>query len=147
MGIAGFLSKKSATAGPGWQEPEEQGACRRVLPFGELASSCAASSAATASARLRAARSERRSPVSVSESRRDVRWNNVAPMLLSRRDIAFDSVALERPRAFDAAVKERCSTPTANMAQASKSGRRIMETIRFTVYFSLNDTYRSLSFP
>src|SRR3546814_2828087 len=66
----------------------------------------------------------RRSPVSVSESRRDVRWNNVAPMLLSRRDIAFDTVALERPSALAAAVKERCSTTAANMAQASKSDRK-----------------------
>src|SRR3546814_11489904 len=106
----------------------------------------AASSAAPSSARIRAARSERRSPVSVSESRRDVRWNNVAPMLLSRRDIAFDTVALERPSALAAAVKERCSTTAANMAQASTTGRRMMDTIRFNVAYSRNAKHRYITF-
>src|SRR3546814_18914552 len=139
MVMAGYCSRKSATAGATCKRPKDIGAASRIVPLGELASSCAASSAATASARIRAARSERRSPVSVSESRRDVRWNHVAPMLLSRRDIAFDTVALERPSALTAAVKERCSTTAANMAQASKSGRRIMETIRLNVSYSRYD--------
>src|SRR3546814_14187680 len=122
------------------------GAASRIVRVGELAASCAASSAATASARIRAARSERRSPVSVSESRRDVRWNNVAPMLLSRRDIAFDTVALERPSALAAAVTARCSTTASTMAQASKSGRRIMATIRCNVPYSCNDNDRYIAF-
>src|SRR3546814_9868795 len=78
MVMAGYCSRKSATAGGTSKRPKDIGAASRIVPLGELASSCAASSAATASARIRAARSERRSPVSVSESRRDVRWNNVA---------------------------------------------------------------------
>src|SRR3546814_5825574 len=103
--LAEYCARKAATAGATCTSAKDIGAASRIVPVGELASSCAASSAATASARIRAARSERRSPVSVSESRRDVRWNNVAPKLLSRRDIALDTVALARPSDMAAAVK------------------------------------------
>src|SRR3546814_14688162 len=110
--LAEYCARKAATAGATCTSAKDIGAASRIVPVGELASSCAASSAATASARIRAARSERRTPVSVSDSRRDVRWNNVAPMLLSRRANAFDTVALERPRALDsgrASGRERVS--------------------------------------
>src|SRR5690348_2602383 len=83
---------------------------------------------------MRAALLATRRPVSVSARRRDVRFSNDAPIRSSKRAIAFDAVAFDRPSSAAARAKEPVSATFANTAQASRSGRcgmEIPETMNF----------------
>ena len=116
---------QAATAVATKRMPKVIGAAIRTSPAGALAASRACSSAARASATILPARSASAAPLSVSDSRREVRWNRVVPSDASSRLTALLTVALLTPIASAAAEKERCSTTPAKIAQASKSGRRI----------------------
>ncbi len=100
----------SASTGARWRMPKVSGAATRTSPAGALAASSAASSAAWPSARMRWACSASAWPLSVSVSRREVRWNSEVPSRASSRVIALDTVALETPSASAAPLNERCST-------------------------------------
>ena len=65
----------------------------------------------------------RRRPASVRASWREVRWNSRAPIRVSSRPTAFETVPFERPRSAAAGTNEPVSATLAKMAQASKSGR------------------------
>src|SRR3954452_4227957 len=73
---------------------------------------------------MRAALAAAARPISLSASRRDVRWNRLAPSRVSRRLTALETVAFEVPKSAAARANEPVSATLANMAQASKSGRR-----------------------
>src|SRR4051812_18190167 len=62
--------------------------------------------------------------MSVNDRCRDVRLSSEAPIRVSKRAMAFETVALDRPRSAAALEKEPVSATLAKTAQASRSGRR-----------------------
>src|SRR4051794_8523507 len=73
---------------------------------------------------MRAALTAAARPTSLKASRREVRWNRLAPSRASSRLTALETVAFERLRSAAARANDPVSATLANMAQASKSGRR-----------------------
>src|SRR5919112_5245878 len=73
-------------------------------------------------------------PISLSASRREVRWNKLAPSRASRRLTALETVAFEVPRSAAARANEPISATLAKMAQASRSGKRGIGTFRNGVF-------------
>jgi hypothetical protein len=98
------------------------GTASRTSPRGATDCDNVSFSAASPSARRRAARSDNLCPASVKASRREVRLNSRAPSRSSSRLTAFDTVALDRASSAEAAAKDRNSTTFAKIASASKSG-------------------------
>src|SRR3954447_17554715 len=75
---------------------------------------------------MRAAFTAAARPTSLKASRRDVRWNRLAPRRASSRLTALETVAFEAPSSAAARENEPDSATLAKMAQASRSGRRVM---------------------
>jgi hypothetical protein len=123
---------------PTCSTPNDIGAAILIRPRG--AADCASPSASTASAsaRIWAARTDRTRPVSVNDNRREVRWNRRSPRRPSRREMAFDTVALESWRSAAAPAKEPVSATLAKMAHASRSGSCGID--------SGNDVFRAVLF-
>src|SRR3954465_4962075 len=75
---------------------------------------------------MRAALTAAARPTSLKASRREVRWNRLAPSRASSRLTALETVAFERLRSAAARANDPVSATLAKMAQASRSGRRGM---------------------
>ncbi len=106
--------------------PKDIGAASRTRPRGATDCDMASASTASASARRSAAPVEAARPVSVRARRREVRFSREAPIRASSRPMAFETVALDRPRSAAVRANEPVSATLANTAQASRSGRRGM---------------------
>src|SRR5258708_2203406 len=117
------------------------GAASRTRPRTADDRASASSSAASPSARMCEARSNRCRPASVNAIRRDVRLNNRVLSFASTLLTAFETVALESFSSAAAAAKERVSATFAKIAKPSRSGSFDMsnpETIDFdNFYFQL----------
>src|SRR5712671_4586300 len=117
------------------------GAASRTRPRTADDRASASSSAASPSARMCKARSDRCRPASVNAIRRDVRLNNRVLSFASTLLTAFETVALESFSSAAAAAKERVSATFAKIAKPSRSGScdmSIHETIDFdNFYFQL----------
>lgn len=122
---AGYSRKKAGRIGATCITPKVIGAASRTSPRGSAAPAVARASAASPSARMRAAPSLAACPASVRASFRDVRLNRRAPIRSSSRLTAFETVAFDRPSSAAARPNEPVSTTLANTAQASKSGSLI----------------------
>src|SRR5690242_5602994 len=123
--------------------PKVMGTASRTSPRGVEDCNSASLSAASPSARRRAARSASFCPASVSASLREVRLNSRAPSRSSSRPTALETVALDSASSTAAAAKERNSTTFAKIAKASKSGsfamgtrlRSLLETMNFNSFY------------
>src|SRR5215218_368575 len=102
------------------------GPARRTSPRGVADCAVTSASAASPSARMRAAFTAAARPTSLKASRREVRWNRLAPSRASSRLTALETVAFERLRSAAARANDPVSATLAKMAQASRSGRRGM---------------------
>ena len=102
---SGYSARNSGRSGATSLRPKDIGTARRTSPRGLADWAWASLSAASPSARMRAARSSRSCPASVSASRREVRLNSRAPSLFSSLAMALDTVALESSRSLAAARK------------------------------------------
>src|SRR5690348_9016315 len=114
------------------------GAASRTNPRGTVACASAASSTASPSARICAARPTSCRPASVRAIRRDVRLNNRVFSFLSTLLTAFETVALESFSSAAAAANERVSATLAKIAKPSRSGNLDIsnpETISFDNFY------------
>ena len=110
LGIGG---QELRQAGAMWRNPNDIGAASRTRPRGTAELAWASASAASPSARIRAARTASTRPASVSAKRRDVRWISRSPSRASSRCTAFDTVAPDRPSSTAAAANEPVSATLA----------------------------------
>src|SRR5882724_10249674 len=116
------MARNSGNSGATCSSPKDMGAASRTSPRGIVACTSAASSTASPSARICAARPASCRPASVSAIRRDVRLNNRVFSFLSTLLTAFDTVALESFSSAAAAANERVSATLAKIAKPSRSG-------------------------
>ncbi len=116
----------AGSSGASCATPNDIGAATRTSPRSVVERSATSASTASPSSRMRAARSSAAAPASVSDMRREVRWNRVVPMRASSRVMALDTVACDSPSASAARAKEPASATLAKMAQASRSGSWLM---------------------
>src|SRR3954470_6755204 len=107
-------------------EPERHRRASRTSPRGVADWAVASASAASPSARMRPALTAAARPTSLKASRREVRWNRLAPSRASSLLTALETVAFERLRSAAARANDPVSATLAKMAQASRSGRRGM---------------------
>src|SRR3954454_8246624 len=93
------------------------GAAKRTSPRGVADWEVASAAAASPSARMRAALTAAARPSSLKASRREVRWNRLAPSRASSRLTALETVAFEAPSSVAARENEPVSTTLAKRAQ------------------------------
>ena len=103
------------------RKPKDVGPANRTRPRGSDDCATASASTASPSAKIQLARSRPVRPLSVKARRREVRWNSVAPIRVSRRPTALEIVALESPSSADARANAPISATLAKIAHASKS--------------------------
>src|SRR3954470_17090469 len=104
--------------------PNDSGALIRIRPRGVVDCANASSSAASPSLNIRLALAREARPLSVSDRRREVRFSKEKPSAVSSRLIAFEMVGFDNPSASAVRAKEPSSATLAKIAQASKSGKR-----------------------